>query len=165
MARLDLELMNLGQDQEDNVQLKVLNDELSISQTETFDLSEDPSDDDNTYAKSYSFNIQNKSAGVYPIQISVRYADSARTDTLSKEIEVLACPQPKQPEEPKEEPKEEVIVVPEPIVIPPKEPVEEPTQESYISKYGWIFVGFAYVIVIGIFVIMAVKLFRINKNE
>jgi len=158
-------VINIGQEDEDDVTLEVTNSELGISKRETFDLTEDYDDDDNSFTKTYYLDIdEDKKAGTYPIAIKVTFDDG---DEIKQEIVNLVLEDCESVVKEQEEEEEKVTVTTTPATTQPTTisqpqevyaPVEE---ENFYTKYKYaMFVGLAYIAVIAVIIMVAVKLFR-----
>jgi len=163
-TRLDIVVMNLGEEPEDDVELFFSNDDLGIDEKYVFDLEEDPFDDENTFHQSYTITVEEVlGAGIYPIDVKVVYDEGNKIETAVVNLEVTACQLPKEPEEePEAEEEHEVIIIPEPPVIVP-EPQIKPPEESFFMHYSYLFIIFGYILVTGILVIVGIKVFQKRK--
>tara|TARA_B100001971_G_scaffold212598_2_gene243237 strand:+ start:347 stop:1801 length:1455 start_codon:yes stop_codon:yes gene_type:complete len=86
---LDVSVMNMGTNEED-VSLKVSNSELEISEQTSFELGEDPFDDDNRYSSRFTITVdEDAEAGVYPITVRADY--EGKTTGKVVELTVSDC--------------------------------------------------------------------------
>ncbi len=170
---LNLELMNLGKDQEEEIKYTVDSSALGLSFTEKdITMSEDPDDDDYTYQKTISFNIADAiKAGTYPITIKTYYDTTKLSNTKSVDLTVAECKVVIEP--PKEDVKEEEetpeVVVGEKddtttaeIITPPTTPtVTQETQKSFYDSNTFvaILIG-AEIIAVLIGIILVVKILK-----
>lgn len=123
---LDIGVRDIGEKDEDDVRLTIINSELDVNVVDTFDIEEDA--DDNEFRSSYSFKVADEVAGgLYPLFIRLDYDDGDETVTETVNIEVEDCVRVI-------EVKEDVIVqrVVD-VVAPPavKEPVTKVTRISF----------------------------------
>jgi len=164
-TQLTAGVINIGQEDEDDVTLEVTNSDLGISKRETFDLTEDYDDDDNSFTKTYYLDIdEDKKAGTYPIAIKVTFDDGDETKQETVNLVLEDCESAVKEQEEEEE---KVTVTttettqPTTTISQAQEvyaPVEE---ENFYTKYKYaIFVGLAYIVVIAAILMVAVKLFR-----
>ena len=167
-TQLSVGVINIGQEDEDEVTLEVTNANLGISKKETFDLSEDIDDDDNSFTKTYYFDIdKDKKAGTYPITIKATFDDGDEVNQETVNIVLQDCESAV-----KEEPKVEEKVT---VTTTPTTPTQQPSttiisqpqviatveEDTFFGKYKYgILVGLAYIVVIAAIVMFAVKLFR-----
>jgi len=115
-VQLSTAVINTGQDDEDDVMLEVTNVDLGISFRETFDLSNDPFDDDSKFRKTFTFTVdQDVRVGIYSIQSVVNFNDGADTKSETAELVVAQCEIFAVEEEEEEE---EVVVVQPPVTQP-----------------------------------------------
>ena len=123
-ATLDIELINLGKRDEDEVKLEIYNDDLGIDIVERkIDLAEATEGDD-IYEKSVPIKVdKDVGPGTYPITIKAYYNDDLLDDLKIANLVVQACPTEESEEQPEE--KNETIVVKQPSVD-----VSTPTQVS-----------------------------------
>jgi len=164
-ADLTLGIINIGQEDEDDVTLEVTSKELGLNKKETFSMSADIDDEDNAMTRAYTIRPENVEPGIYSISIKASYQDGDKVDTATQSITVLAAPQPTP---------EEVVVVTapqaqEPIMgevllptyIPPVSESETPSLGFLNGNMSYIaLIGLAYVIVIVVGVVVAVRMFR-----
>ena len=93
-TKLQVEVANLGSNDEDVQLLLKQNKELGINENlELFELEEgDIDDDETTYSKEYTFNIPtNVKAGPYAIEMEVYYNDDEDKETKSVILVVAEC--------------------------------------------------------------------------
>ena len=99
---LTVRLYNIGEEDEDDVELTVENRDLEISMQETFDLETCPDDD---CSITRTFEIEHDDSyeqDSYPLEVKVVYDDGDETETERLNLNVLEC---------EEEEEEEVIVL------------------------------------------------------
>jgi len=85
--RLGFRIINTGTHDED-VKLKIGNEQLGVNMEESFKLSEDPDDSDNSYENDYYIKIdEDVAAGSYPILISAEYGDEEVSEIINLNIE------------------------------------------------------------------------------
>ena len=166
-VQLSTAVINTGSGDEDDVSLEITNTELSISFRETFDLSDDPFDDDSKFRKTFTFTIpQDVAPGIYPILSKVTFDDGKDTETETAELIVAQC----EIFEEEEEEEEEVVVVQPPVTQPtdldvvtagivsaPTLPVTE--EKSLFQSTGFLAVliaGEVLLLIIAVLIIIAV---------
>jgi len=107
-STLNVEIMNLGQEEEDETVLEIVSDSLKINIKDSdIDLSEDPFDEDNTYSKTVSIDAKGLAAGTYPITIKAYRNTDSLEATKNIELVVLGC---KEEVKEEEEKKPEIVV-------------------------------------------------------
>jgi len=166
-VQLSVAVINTGADNEDDVVLEITNTELGIGFRETFDLSDDPFDDDSKFRKTFALLIpQEVEAGIYTIQSQVTFDDGSDTESETTELLVSQC---EIFEEEQEE--EEVVVVQPPVVTQPTDlevitagvvttptlPVTE--KKSLFQSSGFLIAliaGEVLLVIIAILIVMAV---------
>jgi hypothetical protein len=97
---LDVELQNLGSDDEDEVILTVKNPDLGLMYTSgDLELVEDVDEDENEFSKIFTVDLRNKQvkAGQYPIEIDVFYSGDIISDTKTVYLTVT-CKEEKEEE-------------------------------------------------------------------
>jgi hypothetical protein len=153
-VQLSTSVINTGQDDEDDVSLEVSNSELGVSFRQTFDLTEDPFDDDSKYRKTFSFTVPSDvPVGIYPITSQVTFDNGADTETETANLVVGTCEALKEAEEEEEEP--EVVVVQAPVTVDTTptqgtaQPVTAPTLASTEEKSLFKSTGFLTALVVG----------------
>ncbi len=82
---------NIGDNDEDDVELAVENAELGISKHEIFDLSNDPDDDEFEEEKSFLLNLEDAPTGTYEMRITVYYDDDDEKEVTTATLEVKDC--------------------------------------------------------------------------
>lgn len=98
-TQFSVNLINTGQEDEEDIELRITNTQLGIDETDTFDLDEGEFDDDMKYSRSFSFTVdEDVAAGTYPIEARVTYDDGGETETERVSLLVQEC------EEEEEEP-------------------------------------------------------------
>jgi hypothetical protein len=94
-VQLSSAVINTGSNDEEEVLLEITNSQLGISFRETFDLSEDPFDDDSEFRKNFNILLpENVAPGVYSIESRVVFDDGSdsktdNTDLLIRQCEIL----------------------------------------------------------------------------
>ena len=160
-VRLVSTVMNLGRDEEEDVMLEFTNTELGVSFSKTFDLSEDPDDDNYDLTQTFTFRVPDDVAsGIHAIESKVTFDDGSKTKTETAELFVGECEvlNEEEPEEEEEEEPEVVVVTPTipttPIVTEPTVPTE--TEEKSLFQSG----GFITALIVGeiLVVVIAVLL-------
>jgi hypothetical protein len=158
-ATVDVEIMNLGRDDEDEVTLEIMNQELGInSRTTDIEMSYDYDDDDNTFDKTLTITLpEGFKAGTYPISVKSFY-DSKLSETKTVDLVVEEC-KPVVTEPVEETPEETEVVVTPPEEIPedvvPAEPVVEENVPAFMqSSEFYTLVVIVIVLVIGLIIFL-----------
>ena len=95
---LQAEVVNFGQDDEDEVTLEISSSELGISIRETgISLSSDLADASSRYRKDVPITIADNRSGTYPIMLKAYYSDDNLDDTATAELQVEPCVTVEQP--------------------------------------------------------------------
>lgn len=174
-AQLSTAVINTGSDDEDSTVLEITNAELGVNFKETFDLSNDPFDEDSKFTKTFTFTVPaNVATGVYTILSKVSFNDGKDTKSEQASLVVGACEALKPAEEKKTEEKkeEEAVVVVQPIqpttpvittaVTQPTTPIQPATEEKSLLENN-LFIGAlitGVLIVILVIVLLLVALMR-----
>ncbi len=88
---LQVEVKNIGRDEEDDVEVKVHNEALGIALRRGAIELEDYTDDrDSEFDTSFSLNLEDADAGTYPLAVEV-YLDGELEDSEEKLVEVRDC--------------------------------------------------------------------------
>jgi len=115
-VQLSVAVINTGSDNEDDVILEITNTELGIGFRETFDLSDDPFDDDSKFRKTFRLAIpQDVAPGIYTIPSQVTFDDGSDTESETTELIVTQCEILAAEEEEEEEEDQDVVVVQPPV--------------------------------------------------
>lgn len=88
---LEVEVENIGKDDEDDVYIKVINQKLGIELTKTGIDLEKYSDSDNDYKTTFLVDLTDKEAGSYPLTIEVYYDDGDEKETTELSLEIKEC--------------------------------------------------------------------------
>ena len=116
-VQLSTAVVNTGSGDEDGATLEITNLELGISFRETFDLSDEPFDDDSKFRKTFTFAVaQDVAPGIYPVLSKVIFDDGSDSESETADLVVAQCEILKTEEE--EEVEEEVVVVQPPVTGP-----------------------------------------------
>ncbi|MCK4670202.1 MAG: tandem-95 repeat protein [Nanoarchaeota archaeon] len=92
VTNLELEMTNLGEDDEDNAKVTVVNEELGIDESYTFDLDSDPYDEDFDIRKNFILNIpEDAEPKVYDIIVSTYYDRVRLSESRSVQLSVQDC--------------------------------------------------------------------------
>lgn len=163
-VQVGLTVLNQGRDEEDDVSVRIFNEDLGFDIKEQIGvLSEDPDDDNNQFSKTYSFNVANNAEeGSYPVTLRVLYDDDRRKAEETLTLTVNKCGTAKE-----EETEEDVTVVTPPARTPaqPSEPAPLPpdttvTSESFFKSNAFVIaVIIAEVIAVIIGIVLIVALF------
>ncbi|MBI2208617.1 hypothetical protein HYU50_03910 [Candidatus Woesearchaeota archaeon] len=117
-VQLSTSVINTGSNEQEDSVLEVSNADLGVSFKETFDLSDDPFDDDSKFSKTFAFTVpEDVPAGVYPITTKVTFDDGKETETETADLVVATC-EALEEEVKEEEATEEEVVVVQPTVQP-----------------------------------------------
>ncbi len=166
---LDIEVMNTGSSNEDEVELEVKSSDLGIDVRERdIELGSNPDDDDNSYTKTIPINLSNSlAAGTYKIDIRAYYSKDIIDDYKQVELVVKDCVAAAAEEE-EEEP---VEVVQKPVI--PAGGEIEPTTEiiptattevSFMESPAYLAVlALGVLIITGAIIALAAKLILIKK--
>src|SRR3989339_434695 len=160
---LSATVINLGEDEEEDIQLTVSSQELDISRKFTFDLPEGD-DDDTTYSTSVPITIgEDVKAGSYLISVFAEFDNLAKNtqEVLSLKVEDCAVPKAEPVvEEEEEEPATVIVTQPDPIATQPQvvtQPVLTPptvVTPTAMEDEGF----FTTPVIIGLFVVVNVLL-------
>jgi len=116
-VQLSTAVINTGSDDQEDAELEITNTELGVSFRETFDLSDEPFDDDSKFRKTFTFNIdQDVAPGIYTILSKVTFNEGRDTESETVELAVAQCEIFAVEEEEEEQ---EVVVVQPPVVTEP----------------------------------------------
>jgi len=89
---VDLEITNLGRDDEDDAALTVKSTSLGINKRFEFSLDKDPSDSDYDIDQSFVFNLDSLiDEGVYNIEVKTYYDETVPSDSQTLTLNVLEC--------------------------------------------------------------------------
>lgn len=89
---LELDIYNLGTNEEDDVELIIQNADLGLYTGNNFTLSDDIDDDDNLYSKKFDIAIpEDASVGSYPISIAITYDRGDEDDEKLADLVVSEC--------------------------------------------------------------------------
>lgn len=116
-VQLSTAVINTGTDDEDDVSLEITNAELGVSFRETFDLSNDPFDEDSKFRKTFTMTIpQDVAPGIYTLQSAATFNGGSDTETDTADLVVAQCEVFAEKEAAEEEEEEDTGVV---VVQPP----------------------------------------------
>ncbi len=92
-ASIDFKIMNIGTDDQDNVDVRIRNSALGLDERVTgIDLDSDPFDEDSEFSRVLSFYIDDDQAqGIYPITMEVEFEDGDLADSKIIELSVYDC--------------------------------------------------------------------------
>lgn len=140
--------INIGNDDEQDVLIQVLNSDLGIDLKETVaELTAEPNEEESKFSKTFSFNAPpDAEAGSYPITFSAIYDDGRKkaeeTATLTVNDCVTTKPETPKPEEKKSAESSDVELItgnaPAPIFQPPTPQDTVATQESFLSSGAFV---------------------------
>jgi len=98
-VQLSTAVINTGSDEQEEATLEVSNAELGVSFKETFDLTNDPFDEDSKFRKTYTIMVpEDAQPGIYPIQSKVTYNDGRDIKTETADLTVQKCELTQEPE-------------------------------------------------------------------
>ncbi|RLE43369.1 hypothetical protein DRJ48_01100 [Candidatus Woesearchaeota archaeon] len=166
-TEIEVEIMNLGKKDEDEVVYTIKNSALGIDITEGgpgnyIELESDPYDEDNTFSKTHTITLPSDTApGTYTIEMRLYRDKDELEDYQSAELTILAC------EEEEEQPPEEEISGEEvEVITPPMTPtisgpvVAEPEEGLLFGLNEWVIVGLLgaiFILALIIVIILAMK--------
>ena len=90
-TRLEVDLLNIGEEDEDDVVFTIQSTALDLSYSKTFDLSADIDDDDNNFDYSRTIDVTGKKAGIYQIELKAQYDDKKKSVSKILNLDVKAC--------------------------------------------------------------------------
>ncbi len=89
---VDLEITNLGRDDEDDAALSIAGASLGINKRFEFSLDKDPSDSDYDIDQSFAFSLDSSvDEGAYNIEVKTYYDKTAQSDSQTLTLNVLEC--------------------------------------------------------------------------
>ncbi len=88
---INVDVVNRGRENERNARLKISSDSLGISQEDTLDLDENPSDSDFTAERTHSFAIAAAAKGEHTVTVQTFYDRETLSETLTKTLTVAEC--------------------------------------------------------------------------
>ncbi|MBI2135419.1 hypothetical protein HYU09_05495 [Candidatus Woesearchaeota archaeon] len=166
-VQLSTSVINTGSSEQDDAELEVSNANLGVSFRDTFDLTDDPFDEDSKFSKTYTFTVADDVAsGVYPITSKVTFEDGRSTESETVDLVVRSCDVESAPAE-EEEDSGEVVVVQPPVTQPTvptgagtAQPVTQPTLPATEEKSLFQSTGFLAALVAGevLLVIIAIMI-------
>ncbi|MGB9748778.1 MAG: Ig-like domain-containing protein [Candidatus Woesearchaeota archaeon] len=158
----ETQIINLGSSYEDEAGLSVESQQLNILKRESFELSNDPFDEDNEKRFAYTFTIPDDTrAGTYSIIVRTYYNKDILSDQNTVQLTVKDCsaatPTPTQTATPTPTPTQTIVVeTPTPAVT--AVPVSEEKKFTETTEYMILLIA-ANVIIVAIVLILLVKLF------
>ncbi len=154
---LEVDMYNTGMNDQDDLRVRVLNDELGIDRDESNIVLESIEYDTrrSRYQRTFTLNIpEDADPGIYYLDFIV-YMDGSEFKTEQLELEVLECPRV-EPEEPEED--EGIIIIdPEPTPPPVDRPPREEPAEENDTLYLVLLVTLNVLMVIGIIALIVVS--------
>jgi len=157
-ATLDVEVMNFGSEDEDEVVLTVVNEDLSISTRDQFELVADAFDDQNSFVKRINLNLpMDFAANTYQVQVQAFRDINNLMAQKTVDVTVADCVQP-EPEV--KRPEEQIVVTPPqqpsttPDFITQPVPFEQP--QTFWEQYGTaaLIIGGEFLVLVVIIVII-----------
>ena len=127
---LDVQIMNIGSRDENEIEMSVENEELGIDilKTNVPELMSDAYDDDNNYLASFDIDVGDDiAAGTYPVAVTVYYSGDVHSDEVDVDLTVQNC-QTTQPQVDEEEEEEEEVII--------SEPENEPIPNYILDEFG-----------------------------
>jgi hypothetical protein len=161
-------IINIGNEDEEDVSVQVLNSDLGIDIKEDVDeLTAEPNEDESRFSNVFSFNVPNDAeSGSYPIIFRALYDDNRKKVEESVTLTVNECLTAKEKEEPAEEEEEVRVITPTTgavttTVVQPEVPAGTVvTQESFLRSNAFIAgIIIAEVIVVIVGIALVVSLF------
>ncbi|MAG08172.1 hypothetical protein CMO89_01760 [Candidatus Woesearchaeota archaeon] len=161
---LSIEIVNIGANEEEDVELSVSNSDLDINENRVFTLTEDPYDSDSTYEEKLFIDIPNDvDGGSYILRLKAAYGSRVLEQSL--DLNVLCGNEEEEEEEeeeaeaPEQEEEEETGGM-ESITTTAIQPISV-RPDSFIERYKYVIaVVLAYLVVFSALVVFAVKIFR-----
>lgn len=155
-VQLSTSVINTGSNEQDDTELEVSNANLGVSFRETFDLTDDPFDDDSKFSKTFTFTVADDvPASVYPITSKVTFDDGKESESETVDLVVRACDADSAPAAKEEEDAGEVVVVQPPTQpstptgAATAQPVTQPTLSATEEKSVFQSTGFLAALVAG----------------
>ncbi len=154
-VQLSTAVINTGADDEDDVTLEVTNTELGVSFKETFDLSNDPFDEDSKFRKTFTMTKpQDVAPGIYTLQSVVTFNSGSDTETAAADLAVAQCEVLAEEEADEEEEDTGIVVIQPPVTAPKTDvitagTVSAPTLPSTGEKSLFESSGFLVALVVG----------------
>ena len=174
-TRLSASVVNVGADEESDVQLSIESEPLEISQSEK-DILLDSGTEDISYNKDFSIKVRDDlAAGAYPIEVRA-YRDSKLEDTKTINLKIDDCIVQK-----KEEVKEKVVVVGPTSTLaqqnklqmqkpaaPAQKPILKTTKPTKVpfretGEYMALLIATAITLTIGVFVVGSLMVFSMRR--
>ena len=170
-AQLATTIFNIGNEDEEDVTVKVLNSDLSIdSKAVVEELTAEPNEPESRFSKVFAFSVpENAESGSYPIILSALYDDDRKKTEETVTLTVNEClTAKKKTTEANEEENEEVEVISPPTgkttatVVQPETPSGTIiTQESFFKSNAFIAgIIIAEVVAVIVGIVLVVSLFR-----
>jgi len=159
---LDLDVLNIGAEDEEEVVITLRNDELNFNKMEELEL-DSGTDDDSRFRETYFIDVpEDLATGTYPIEVKVFYNTDRLEATEKVDLVVEECPVVEEEEEEvvEEEEEEVEVIMPEEEEEEEVEVIPEVVEETFWDKYGLALIIAAYIVVILIGILVLVKLFK-----
>lgn len=178
---LVIEVVNIGQDNEDDVVLTIQNDDLSINVKKSFELDNDPFDEDSKYKMTVPISLpSNFPVGSYPIIIKAYYDTDNLDDYKTVDLKVEKCSITVEDDEDtpvkddKDDKVEDVIVITPPTTTPnapdlgdevkPVTTVKRTQSFTESGAYMWLLI-LANVVVVGLILFVVAKYVIASRKE
>ncbi len=157
---LDVEIMNIGEEDENDARITVTNQALGIALEKSSISLDADTDDDNRYSAIFAIDINEKAkAGTYPLQISAYSEHDSEEDTASVDLKIEDCTSKAKPVE---------VKTPKPITaidIPPGIFAEPAAKEEFTFRESPAYVALLVVaIVIVLALIISLIAVRFNRK-
>lgn len=174
-VQLSATVINIGNEDEEDVNVHVLNSDLGIDLSEEAgELTAEPNEDESRFSNVFSFNVPNDAgAGSYPITLRALYDDDRKKAEESATLTVNDCtaakPATTKPEEKVSEEEEEPVEVITPTTGKTTATVTEPavpagtvvTQESFLKSNAFVAgIIIAEIVAVIVGIVLVVSLFR-----
>jgi hypothetical protein len=88
---MNVGIRDIGNNDEDDVELAITNSELGISEHEIFDMSNDPDDDEFEVEKSFLLDLEDADKGTYNIKVTVYYNEDKKKEEKTVTVTISDC--------------------------------------------------------------------------
>ncbi|MCX6707281.1 MAG: hypothetical protein NT001_04030 [Candidatus Woesearchaeota archaeon] len=88
---LNVGVRDIGNSDEDSVELAVTNTELGIDNHDIFDMNSNPDDDNFEVQKSYLLDLEDAKKGTYNIKVTVYYSDNKKSEQMIVPVTITDC--------------------------------------------------------------------------
>ncbi|MBI2659774.1 hypothetical protein HYX07_01265 [Candidatus Woesearchaeota archaeon] len=169
-VQLGTSVINIGNEDEEDVSVQVLNSDLGIDLKENIgELTAEPNEDESRFSKTYSFNVPNDAeAGSYPVIARVLYDEDRKKAEETQTLTVSDCATAKsEPKETSESAESEDVTVITPTTGRTTTTVIQPpagttvTSESFLKSNAFVTgIIIAEVIAVIVGIVLVIALFR-----